>query len=177
MRDTNVNMVSQNAIKEQIEGLRRELNYHNHKYYVENAPEISDFDFDAKMRLLQDLEAAHPEYADPNSPSVRVGSDRCSEFQSVEHRYPMLSLSNTYSIEELGEFIERIEREADDVEFVCELKFDGTAISLTYENGRLLRAVTRGDGVQGKSNGFYKNMHKDMASVRCHAPWPVQSSK
>lgn len=149
MRDTNVNMVSQNAIKEQIEGLRRELNYHNHKYYVENAPEISDFDFDAKMRLLQDLEAAHPEYADPNSPSVRVGSDRCSEFQSVEHRYPMLSLSNTYSIEELGEFIERIEREAADVEFVCELKFDGTAISLTYENGRLLRAVTRGDGVQG----------------------------
>ena len=150
MRDTIVNMVSHNSVKEQIEELRRELNYHNHKYYVENSPEISDFDFDAKMRLLQDLEAAHPEYADPDSPSSRVGSDITSEFHSVKHRYPMLSLSNTYSTEEAGEFIERIEREAEDeVAFVCELKFDGTAISLTYQHGRLLRAVTRGDGVQG----------------------------
>ena len=150
MRATNVNMVSQKSTKEQIEELRRALNYHNHKYYVENAPEISDFDFDAMMRQLQDLEAAHPEYADPDSPSARVGSDITSEFQAVKHRYPMLSLSNTYSIAEASEFIERIEREANAAtEFVCELKFDGTAISLTYENGRLLRAVTRGDGVQG----------------------------
>ena len=130
-------------------GLRERLSYHNHKYYVENSPEISDFEFDTMMRQLIDLEAAHPEFYDPLSPSVRVGSDRTSEFVSVEHRYPMLSLSNTYSIEELLAFIERIEREQGQTEFVCELKFDGTAISLTYEQGRLARAVTRGDGTMG----------------------------
>ena len=134
---------------QRIEALRRELEYHNHRYYVDNAPEISDFAFDALMRELQELEAAHPEYADPNSPSVRVGSDLSVEFQTVPHRFPMLSLGNTYSIEELHEFIERIEREAGPTEYVCELKFDGTAISLTYEHGVLLRAVTRGDGTQG----------------------------
>ena len=142
-------MVSKEQIKEQIEGLRAELNYHNHKYYVENSPEISDYDFDMKMRQLLDLEAEYPEFADPLSPSVRVGSDRTSEFVAVKHRYPMLSLSNTYSIEELTAFIERVERESGVTEFVCELKFDGTAISLTYEHGRLLRAVTRGDGTMG----------------------------
>ena len=130
-------------------GLRERLSYHNHKYYVENSPEISDFEFDTMMRQLIDLEAAHPEFYDPLSPSVRVGSDRTSEFVSVEHRYPMLSLSNTYSTEELLNFIERIEREQGQTEFVCELKFDGTAISLTYEQGRLARAVTRGDGTMG----------------------------
>ena len=130
-------------------GLRERLSYHNHKYYVENSPEISDFEFDTMMRQLIDLEAAHPEFYDPLSPSVRVGSDRTSEFVSVEHRYPMLSLSNTYSTEELLAFIERIEREQGQTEFVCELKFDGTAISLTYEQGRLARAVTRGDGTTG----------------------------
>ena len=130
-------------------GLRERLSYHNHKYYVENSPEISDFEFDTMMRQLIDLEAAHPEFYDPLSPSVRVGSDRTSEFVSVEHRYPMLSLSNTYSTEELLAFIERIEREQGQTEFVCELKFDGTAISLTYEQGRLARAVTRGDGTMG----------------------------
>ena len=142
-------MVSDNKIKEQIEELRRSLNYHNHKYYVENSPEISDFDFDAMMRQLQDLEAAHPEWSDPNSPSVRVGSDITTQFETVRHHYPMLSLSNTYSLEELREFSERAEREVGDVEYVCELKFDGTAISLTYQHGQLLRAVTRGDGEQG----------------------------
>ena len=142
-------MVSDNKIKEQIEELRRSLNYHNHKYYVENSPEISDFDFDAMMRQLQDLEAAHPEWSDPNSPSVRVGSDITTQFETVRHHYPMLSLSNTYSLEELREFSERAEREVGDVEYVCELKFDGTAISLTYQYGQLLRAVTRGDGEQG----------------------------
>ena len=130
-------------------GLRERLSYHNHKYYVENSPEISDFEFDTMMRQLIDLEAAHPEFYDPLSPSVRVGSDRTSEFVPVEHRYPMLSLSNTYSTEELLAFIERIEREQGQTEFVCELKFDGTAISLTYEQGRLARAVTRGDGTMG----------------------------
>ncbi|MBR5822132.1 MAG: NAD-dependent DNA ligase LigA [Alistipes sp.] len=137
-----------NDIKRMRE-LERELEHHSHKYYVENAPEISDFEFDTLLRELQDLEARYPEYADPNSPTKRVGSDLTTEFQSVEHRYAMQSLSNTYSPEELGEWIERIRKEIGDVEFVCELKFDGTAISLTYENGALLRAVTRGDGRRG----------------------------
>ncbi|WP_300799620.1 NAD-dependent DNA ligase LigA [uncultured Alistipes sp.] len=135
--------------QQRIEELRRQLEYHNHKYYVENAPEISDFEFDAMMRELQELELAHPECADPNSPTQRVGSDLTSEFRTVRHRFPMLSLGNTYSLDELHEFIDRIEREAGPTEFVCELKFDGTAISLTYEHGRLLRAVTRGDGTAG----------------------------
>lgn len=136
-------------VRERIEELRRLLELHNYKYYVENNPEISDFEFDSMMRELQDLERAHPEFADPNSPSVRVGSDLTSDFATVRHRFPMLSLGNTYSLDELHEFIARIEREVGTVDFVCELKFDGTAISLTYEHGRLLRAVTRGDGVTG----------------------------
>lgn len=136
-------------IRERIEELRRQLDYHNHRYYVENAPEISDFEFDTMMHELQRLEAEHPEYADPTSPTMRVGSDLCAEFRTVRHRYLMLSLGNTYSAEELHEFIERIEREVGPTDFVCELKFDGTAISLTYEHGRLTQAVTRGDGVAG----------------------------
>ena len=141
-------MSHDNDIKRMRE-LERELEHHSYKYYVENAPEISDFEFDALLRELQDLETLYPESADPNSPTKRVGSDLTSEFQSVEHKYAMQSLSNTYSPEELGEWIERIHKEIGDVEFVCELKFDGTAISLTYENGALLRAVTRGDGRRG----------------------------
>ncbi len=136
-------------VRERIETLRRQLEYHNHRYYVDNAPEITDFEFDALMRELQELERAHPEFADPNSPSVRVGSDLSTEFRTVKHRFPMLSLGNTYSLDELHEFIDRIEREAGPTEYVCELKFDGTAISLTYEHGRLLQAVTRGDGTRG----------------------------
>ncbi len=142
-------MDNNEQILSEIESLREQLNYHNHKYYVENSPEITDFEFDTLMRRLIDLEAEYPQYADPLSPTVRVGSDRTSEFNSVQHRYPMLSLSNTYSIEELTAFIERIEREWGATEYVCELKFDGTAISLTYEKGRLERAVTRGDGTMG----------------------------
>lgn len=125
------------------------LDYHSHKYYVENSPEISDFEFDALLRELQHLEELYPDMADPNSPTKRVGSDLTTEFESVEHRYPMQSLSNTYSSEELGEWIDRILKELGEVEFVCELKFDGTAISLTYEDGALRRAVTRGDGRRG----------------------------
>lgn len=132
-----------------IEELTQQLEYHSHKYYVENAPEISDFDFDAMLRQLQELELKHPDLASPNSPTKRVGSDLTSEFTSAEHRFPMLSLSNTYSSEELGEWIDRIIREIGEVEFVAELKFDGTAISLTYENGELLQAITRGDGRRG----------------------------
>ncbi|MBP3290349.1 MAG: NAD-dependent DNA ligase LigA [Alistipes sp.] len=137
------------TIEQQIIDLRRTLNEYNHKYYVENAPVVSDFEFDTLLRELQDLEAKHPEFYDPNSPTMRVGSDISNEFQSVEHSFPMLSLSNTYSIDELGEWIDRVEKEVGQVEYVCELKFDGTAISLTYENGSLLRAVTRGDGSRG----------------------------
>lgn len=136
-------------MKQRIEELRRWLNYHNRKYYVDNAPEVSDYEFDQRMHELQRLESEHPEYDDPNSPSRRVGSDLTTEFRTVEHRYPMLSLGNTYSIEELHEFFDRVEREVGQVEYVCELKFDGTAISLTYEQGRLTRAVTRGDGRSG----------------------------
>ena len=138
-----------NTIYDEIVALREALHLHNRKYYVENAPEISDFEFDQMMQHLIELEEAHPEFADENSPTMRVGSDKTSEFQNVKHRYPMLSLSNTYSIESLNEFIDRIEKEEGETEFVCELKFDGTAISLTYENGKLLRAVTRGDGESG----------------------------
>ena len=125
------------------------LEHYNHQYYVENSPEVSDFEFDKLLRELQDLEAQYPTEADPNSPTRRVGSDLTSEFESVEHRYPMQSLANTYSTEELGEWIDRIVKELGEVEFVSELKFDGTAISLCYEHGKLLRAVTRGDGRRG----------------------------
>ena len=118
--------------------LEQLLDHLNHKYYVENTSEVSDYEFDALLRELQDLEAKYPNEAESNSPTKRVGSDLCSEFESVEHLFPMQSLSNTYSSEELGEWIERIEREiGGEVEFVCELKFDGTAISLRYENGSL----------------------------------------
>ena len=129
--------------------LEQYLEQCNYQYYVENNPTISDFEFDALLRELQDLEAKYPDEADPNSPTRRVGSDLTSEFESVEHRHAMQSLANTYSSEELGEWIDRITREVSDVEFVCELKFDGTAISLCYENGVLQRAVTRGDGKRG----------------------------
>lgn len=134
---------------DRIEQLRKELSLYNHKYYVEATPVVSDYEYDCLLRELQELEATHPECYDPNSPTMRVGSDLTSGFVSVAHRFPMLSLGNTYSLEELREFVERVEREEGKTEFVCELKFDGTAISLTYEHGRLLRAVTRGDGTRG----------------------------
>ena len=135
--------------EQKISELREKLNFHNHKYYVENAPTISDYEFDQMLRELIELEALHPHLRDENSPSMRVGSDLTNSFESVEHRFPMLSLSNTYSAEELKEWLDKTTLEVGDAEFVCELKFDGTAISLTYENGRLLRAVTRGDGSRG----------------------------
>lgn len=135
--------------EQRIKELRQRLNYCNYRYYIETDPVVSDFEFDTMLRELQDLEAAHPELADPNSPTARVGSDVTNEFRSVEHTFPMLSLSNTYSLDELHEWIDRVEKEIGGSEFVCELKFDGTAISLTYEHGRLLRAVTRGDGTRG----------------------------
>ncbi len=138
-------------VKERIDQLRAELHRHNYNYYVLNAPEISDKEFDDLMRELQDLETAHPEYMDENSPTQRVGSDLNKNFTQVEHRYPMLSLGNTYSESEVADFYERVRRglEGEDFEICCELKYDGTSISLTYEDGRLAQAVTRGDGVRG----------------------------
>ncbi|HRZ97490.1 MAG TPA: NAD-dependent DNA ligase LigA [Paludibacter sp.] len=137
-------------IKEQIESLRRELEQHNYNYYVLSAPVISDMDFDRKLKELQELEAAHTEFFDPNSPTQRVGSDIVSGFEQVAHVYPMLSLSNTYSEGEVHDFYERVRKGLnEDFELVCELKYDGTSISLTYENGVLVRAVTRGDGEKG----------------------------
>ena len=137
--------------QEEITALRVELEQHNRNYYVLNAPAISDREFDEKMRRLQDLEALHPEMADPNSPTQRVGSDLGGEFAQVQHERPMLSLANTYSRSEVEDFYHRVEQglggEAFDV--CCELKFDGLSISLIYEEGRLVRAVTRGDGVRG----------------------------
>lgn len=136
--------------KERIDWLRSELHRHNHNYYVLNAPEISDKEFDDLMRELQDLEKEHPEYKDANSPTMRVGSDLNKNFVQVAHRYPMLSLGNTYSEAEVTEFYERTKKLLnEDFEICCELKYDGTSISLTYEDGKLVRAVTRGDGEKG----------------------------
>lgn len=137
--------------KEEILNLREELHRHNYNYYVLNAPVISDQDFDMKMHRLQDLEALHPELADPNSPTQRVGSDLSNDFQTVVHKRPMLSLANTYNRQEVAEFYQRVSEglHGEPFEICCELKFDGLSISLHYEEGRLVRAVTRGDGVQG----------------------------
>lgn len=133
-----------------IDQLRKELEDHNYKYYVLAHPEISDYDFDMKLRELEQLEAEFPEFVDPNSPTQRVGSDISKAFDQVEHRYPMLSLSNAYSEGEITDFDNRIKKLiGEDFEYVCELKFDGSSISLLYENGKLVRAVTRGDGVKG----------------------------
>ena len=131
--------------------LRETLNRHNHNYYVLNQPTISDQEFDRMMRELQDLEAAHPEMADPLSPTQRVGSDLSQGFEQVVHERPMMSLGNSYSIEEVQDFLRRAKDGlgGEPVEIVGEMKYDGTSISLTYENGRLVRAVTRGDGVRG----------------------------
>jgi len=135
---------------ERIYQLREELHRHNHCYYVLNAPEIDDQTFDFLMRELQDLESKHPECLDENSPTMRVGSDLNKNFVQIVHKYPMLSLANTYSDAEVMEFYERVKKSLnEDFEICCEMKFDGTSISLTYENGKLVRAVTRGDGTQG----------------------------
>ena len=149
--------------KERIIELREELHAHNHRYYVENAPEISDQEFDALMRELQELEARHPEMHDDNSPTQRVGSDLSSEFQQVAHRYPMLSLANTYNRQEVADWYESVSKglHGADFEVCCEMKYDGLSISLTYENGRLVRGVTRGDGVHGD------DVTANVRTIRC----------
>ena len=144
-------MTSPELIKDQIESLRRELERHNHSYYVLNAPAISDREFDEMMAILSRLEAEHPEFDDPLSPTHRVGSDLTKGFEQVPHIYPMLSLANTYSIEEVDDYVRRCRDGlmGEEITFVGEMKFDGTSISLIYEGGRLVRAVTRGDGEKG----------------------------
>ena len=136
--------------QERILELRRELHEHNRRYYVLNSPTISDYEFDMLLKELQQLEEAHPEMYDATSPTLRVGSDITKEFRQVQHKYPMLSLGNTYSKSEVADFYDRVKKSLnEDFEICCELKFDGTSISLTYEEGKLVRAVTRGDGEKG----------------------------
>ncbi|NMC41801.1 MAG: NAD-dependent DNA ligase LigA, partial [Bacteroidales bacterium] len=139
-----------NEAKKRIEALRREVNEHNRLYYVLNQPVISDFEYDLLVHELETLEKRFPELASDDSPTRKVGSDLAREFVQYRHKYPMLSLSNTYSEEELYDFNRRVtELAGGHVQYVCEPKFDGASISITYRNGRLFRALTRGDGTSG----------------------------
>lgn len=141
----------ENNITQQIQNLREELNLHNHNYYVLDNPSISDYDFDLKLKQLQDLENQNPDFFDENSPTQRVGGTTTKNFETVAHDYRMYSLDNSYSKEDLIEWENRVQKVLGDVdlEYTCELKYDGASISITYENGKLIRAVTRGDGFQG----------------------------
>ena len=142
--------MGETQVQQEIEALRKELNRHNHAYYVLSNPEISDFDFDQMLKKLESLEKENPQFFDPNSPSQRVGSDINQSFTQEAHRYPMLSLSNSYSEAEVLDFHNRILKDVGETpQYVCELKYDGTSISLTYENGKLTKAITRGDGTKG----------------------------
>jgi len=143
--------MNKEQIREKIQHIREQLHHHNYLYYVLAKPEITDFEYDILLQDLLKLEQDNPEFFDPNSPSQRVGSDINKEFTQVIHKYPMLSLGNTYTIEEVSEFENRIKKALPDdiIEFICELKYDGVAIGLTYKNGTLIQAVTRGDGTQG----------------------------
>ena len=138
-------------IQNTIQTLREELNQHNYNYYVLDKPTISDFEFDQKLKQLQELENKHPEFFDENSPTQRVGGAITKNFETVKHDHRMYSLDNSYSKEELLDWEKRVQKVLGDVplEYTCELKYDGASISITYENGKLKRAVTRGDGVQG----------------------------
>src|SRR5690554_5980490 len=136
--------------EQKIKQLREELHHHNYQYYVLDKPEISDYQFDMKLRELQQLEEQYPEFEDPTSPTLRVGGAVTKNFATVVHEYPMYSLANSYSTEDLLDWEKRIKKQVDGkVEYTCELKYDGASRSLTYENGVFVQAVTRGDGVQG----------------------------
>ncbi len=161
--------------QESILALRRELHAHNHSYYVLNRPTITDQAFDKMMAELVRLEARHPEMADANSPSVRVGSDLSQEFAHVPHRYPMLSLGNTYNRAEVEAFYQRVQADLEGAPFeiCCELKFDGLSISLTYEEGRLVRAVTRGDGIVGDDvTANIRTIRSIPLTLQPDAGWP-----
>lgn len=144
--------MNKSAAKEEIERLSNELNRHNHLYYVESNPEISDYEFDMLLQQLQGLEEEHPEFILEHSPTKRVGGDITKKFESVVHKYAMLSLSNTYSKDEIEEWVVRAKKFVeDDLEYVCELKYDGVAIGIQYVDGKLVQAITRGDGTQGEN--------------------------
>jgi DNA ligase (NAD+) len=137
------------AVRNEIDQLRGKINYHNHRYYVLSDPEIDDFSFDQLLKKLEELEKQYPQFADDNSPTKRVGGDITKKFATVSHKVRMMSLDNTYTMEELEDFNVRVIKDLGEVEYVCELKIDGVAISITYLNGLLKQAITRGDGVQG----------------------------
>ncbi len=143
--------MSSESVQSEIEALRQDLHRHNRLYYIDHRPEISDEEFDRMLRRLQDLEEEYPQYRDPNSPTMRVGGDISGKFEKVKHRYPMLSLSNTYSLDELMDWAARVGKaSAEEPEWVCELKYDGVAIGMRYEDGKLAQALTRGDGETGE---------------------------
>lgn len=160
--------------KQRILQLRQELQEHNYKYYVLNQPSISDQDFDLMMHELQDLEARHPEMADPNSPTQRVGSDISTEFKQVTHKYPMLSLANTYNEQDVADFYESVRKGlgGEDFEICCEMKYDGLSISLTYVDGRLVQGVTRGDGVHGDDVTANVRTIRSIPLVLKDGDWP-----
>ena len=160
--------------KQRILQLRKDLQEHNYKYYVLNQPSISDQDFDFMMHELQDLEARHPEMADPDSPTQRVGSDISTEFKQVAHKYPMLSLSNTYNEQDVADFYESVRKGlgGEDFEICCEMKYDGLSISLTYVDGRLVQGVTRGDGVYGDDVTANVRTIRSIPLVLKDGDWP-----
>lgn len=160
--------------KQRILQLRQELHEHNHKYYVLNQPTISDQEFDFMMHELQGLEARHPEMADPDSPTQRVGSDISTEFKQVAHKYPMLSLANTYNEQDVADFYNSVSKglNGEDFEICCEMKYDGLSISLTYVDGRLTQAVTRGDGVHGDDVTANVRTIRSIPLVLKDGDWP-----
>ena len=160
--------------KQRILQLRQELHEHNHKYYVLNQPTISDQEFDFMMHELQELEARHPEMADPDSPTQRVGSDISTEFKQVAHKYPMLSLANTYNEQDVADFYNSVSKglNGEDFEICCEMKYDGLSISLTYVDGRLTQAVTRGDGVHGDDVTANVRTIRSIPLVLKDSDWP-----
>lgn len=161
--------------QERLLELRRELHEHNHRYYVLNSPIISDYEFDMLLKELQRLEEEHPEMYDATSPTLRVGSDITKEFKQVQHRYPMLSLGNTYSKNEVADFYERVKKGLnEEFELCCELKFDGTSISLTYVDGKLVRAVTRGDGEKGDDVTANVRTIRTVPLVLSGEGWPAE---
>lgn len=162
--------------RQRILQLRKELHEHNYKYYVLNQPEISDQEFDFMMKELQELEVRHEEMFDPNSPTQRVGSDINQEFTQVTHKYPMLSLANTYSQEEVADFYNSVKKGLNDEDFeiCCELKYDGLSISLTYEDGKLVRGVTRGDGVHGDDVTANVKTIRSIPLVLKDGDWPKE---
>ena len=160
--------------KQRILQLRQELHEHNHKYYLLNQPSISDQEFDFMMHELQELEARHPEMADPDSPTQRVGSDISTEFKQVAHKYPMLSLANTYNEQDVADFYNSVSKglNGEDFEICCEMKYDGLSISLTYGDGRLTQAVTRGDGGHGDDVTANVRTIRSIPLVLKDGDWP-----